>query len=61
MKVLEMVRKFGLADYTKQYYDGIGRRCDTKYPLPELAEMVVKSVDIDFVNKIAVIYLCKVD
>lgn len=51
MTVLEVVRQYGLADYSKAYYSANGNRCDTRYPLDKLTGMLVKSISINFPTK----------
>lgn len=53
MTVYELVKQYGLEGYTKRYFNVYGNRCDTKYPLPQLAEMKAKSVTIHFPTQTA--------
>lgn len=48
MTVIEIIRKYKLEDFQKDYKNQYGDYCGVKFPLNELAQMQVKSVDINF-------------
>ena len=57
MKVREVIKQYGLEEYRKQYFDRNGIRCDIRYPIPELAEMLVSSVTIQYTTQVVIINL----
>ena len=57
MTVYEVVKKYGLEDYSKHYKTVIGNSCDCRFPLDELAKMSVKSISINFPTQEATITL----
>lgn len=57
MTVLELVRTYGLEDFSKHYKNVLGISRDTAFIITELKDMKVKSVSIDFLAREANITL----
>lgn len=51
MKVLELIREYDLGTYSKSYKNLNGMNCNVSIPIPELCEMEVKAVSINFPTK----------
>lgn len=57
MTVIEVVKKYDLGDYSKHYKNLLGNSRDTAFPITELKDMEVKSIDINFPTQEATITL----
>ena len=60
MTVIEVIRKYGLEEFTKTYNNPYGNFCNLK-PLDKLTDMKVKAISINFPTKECTITIIEED
>lgn len=48
MTVIEVIKKFGLEDFSKYYKNANGTPRNVSFPLMELVDLEVKGIDVNF-------------